>query len=100
MPAAAIVMESASRDTRENAGLTRAILAQRGYRRVLLVTSALHMPRALAKFRAEGIDAIPAPTDHEAQGVTTVSDWIPSTTALDGTSRALKEWIGLLATWR
>jgi uncharacterized SAM-binding protein YcdF (DUF218 family) len=100
VPADAIVLEDTSRDTRENAGLTRRVLEQRGYRRVLLVTSALHMPRALAKFRAEGIDAIPAPTDHEAQGVPSPNDWIPSTLALDGTARALKEWVGLVATWR
>ena len=60
---ASIIAESASRNTYENAVLTKALLAERGLQRVLLVTSALHMPRALATFKTAGIDAVPAATD-------------------------------------
>ncbi|MHC5915375.1 MAG: YdcF family protein, partial [Nostoc sp.] len=39
------------------------ILSSRGIRQVLLVTSAMHIPRSLQIFRRRGINVIPAPTD-------------------------------------
>lgn len=62
VPAPAIVLENASRTTRENAEHTARLLDPGA--RVLLVTSALHMRRALDAFRAAGIAAEPAATDH------------------------------------
>ena len=63
VPRASIIAETASRNTYENAMLTKELLAERGLHRVLLVTSAWHMPRALATFKSAGINAIPAATD-------------------------------------
>ena len=48
-------------DTRDEAMRTRAIAEQRGWRRVLLVTSANHLPRAVATFRALGIEVVAVP---------------------------------------
>ena len=65
VPANRILLESVSMDTRQNAQMTEAILRTRGARKVLLVTSALHMRRALARFeQIPGIEFIPVATDH------------------------------------
>ena len=97
VPAAAIVREAQSRNTRQNAMLTRAVTERRGFHRILLVTSAFHMKRALATFRAVGIEAIPAPTDFEVDGDEfEILQWLPEAEALYQTTYALKEYIGLL----
>ena len=66
IPQSAIIFEGNSRNTRENAVETSRLLKNRQLNRVLLVTSAFHMPRALATFRAVGIDAIPSPSSISA----------------------------------
>ena len=63
VPKAAILEESSARNTHENAVNVRPILLAHQIHRVLLVTSAASMPRAMAVFTREGIDAVPAPTD-------------------------------------
>jgi len=91
-----VLLESASIDTRQNAAMTEAVLRTRGARRVLLVTSALHMRRALARFeQIPGIEFIPVATDHEvAADPPGPIRWLPDTGALDGSRRALKEYLG------
>ena len=80
----------------ENALYTAEILEAQGMGPVLLVTSALHMPRALATFRAAGVDAIPAATDFEVMPRPRVLlDWLPDAEALAASTRALKEYLGL-----
>lgn len=98
VPAKAIRLESRSLTTRENAVNSARLLARLGIHRVLLVTSALHMPRALASVRAVGVEAMPAPTDFEVTRVRsrTLLDWLPDAEALVGTTRAIKEYLGLL----
>jgi uncharacterized SAM-binding protein YcdF (DUF218 family) len=97
VPQDSILLESASRTTRENAVNTQRLLNERGIKRILLVTSAQHMPRALATFRKLGIDVTPAPTDFDASPPTgsLLLRWLPSTEELGRSSRALKEVIGL-----
>jgi uncharacterized SAM-binding protein YcdF (DUF218 family) len=68
----------------------------------LLVTSALHMPRALATFRALGVDTIPAPTDFEAvpQPFHPLR-WLPDAETLAASTQAIKEYLGLwVYRWR
>jgi uncharacterized SAM-binding protein YcdF (DUF218 family) len=97
VPEASMLLESTSRTTRENAVNTQRLLDERGITRILLVTSAQHMPRALATFRKLGIDAIPAPTDFNANppSGSVLLAWMPSTESLGQSSRALKEYVGL-----
>ena len=97
VPASALLLESESRTTRENALDTERLLDSHGLRRILLVTSAQHMPRALATFRKLGIDAVAAPTDFESGPPTEpfLLRWMPDSRALERSSRALKEYVGL-----
>ena len=50
-----IVLENRSANTHQNAVESAKIIRSHGWTRVLLVTSAIHMPRAAGCFRAEGL---------------------------------------------
>jgi uncharacterized SAM-binding protein YcdF (DUF218 family) len=106
VPAAAVWQESRSRNTYENAVETKKLLDPKGIRRVILVTSALHMPRARAIFSSLGFDVIPAPTDYTVTAAAwdyyltpdpaiQIFNLFPSAEALDNTMRALKEYMGI-----
>jgi uncharacterized SAM-binding protein YcdF (DUF218 family) len=100
VPSWAVVLEEKSRNTRQNAEYSAALLRARGVDRVLLVTSALHMERARMQFVAQGLRVETAPTDHEgAPRPTQVMDILPNTEALDGSARALKELVGQAVLW-
>ena len=64
VPESAIWQQPASQNTQEDAEYSAAMLKEKGVQRVLLVTSAMHMPRAVILFHHMGIDVIPAPTDY------------------------------------
>jgi uncharacterized SAM-binding protein YcdF (DUF218 family) len=74
-------VEDASADTRENARLSAPLLRDAGVKRVLLVTHAWHMRRALGEFAAAGLNAVPAPTGYEAGAPSTLLDWLPTPAA-------------------
>ncbi len=105
VPAQAIRQEGDSRNTRENASFSRPLVRAVGARRVLLVTSALHMPRALQEFQTafagSGVTFIPAATDADALGdePAGVSAWLPEAKALEASTRAVKEYLGLAQVW-
>ena len=98
IPADAILTETESVNTYENAVYTKLMLDQHDLKSVLLVTSALHMPRALATFESAGVQAIPAATDFESRlpMASGMKAWIAEPAALEGTTRALKEYFGRL----
>lgn len=102
VPRASIVTESNSANTYENARNTADILRARGLDRVLLVTSALHMRRALATFRGVGVTAMPAATDYRVvEAPTTALDFIPNAGALGRSTAAIREYVGYLVyDWR
>ena len=97
VPDQAIALEETSRNTRENAAFSAALLEARGIEHILLVTSALHMPRALALFKAQGLQVTPAPTDFEAgqEPPHGLLAWLPDAGALNGSALAMKELVGL-----
>ncbi len=104
VPRSAMILESKSLNTHENAIFTQEILKKQGIKRIALVTSATHMPRSLAIFRKQGIDAIAAPTDyiisdrnlqeHRYSNESRIISFFPNSTSLDLTTQALKEYIG------
>jgi uncharacterized SAM-binding protein YcdF (DUF218 family) len=94
VPPAAIRLESGSRTTRENARAVRDLLPDA--QRLLLVTSARHMPRALSAFGQLGLDPVPAPTDHAGRPdrAFTASALWPSAGALALSTSVWHEWLG------
>jgi uncharacterized SAM-binding protein YcdF (DUF218 family) len=91
-----IVVEGRSRNTRENAVESAAIIAAHGWQRVLLVTSAWHAPRALGCFRAVGLSPDLLPVDHRGGTPTGPAAWLPRAGALSGSTDALREAFGRL----
>lgn len=98
---ARVRFEAESRNTAENARQTAAMVgamtgaAERPW---LLITSAWHLPRAVAAFRAEGLDVLPYPVDYRTAPAQLV--WprdIGSSLGLAGI--ALHEWLGMLVYW-
>jgi uncharacterized SAM-binding protein YcdF (DUF218 family) len=101
VPADAVILESRSFTTYENAIYTAETLKQLQIREVLLVTSALHMPRAMAVFRKQGLSATAAPSAPqivvpEEPGF---SFWQPNARALAASRSIIKEYVGLLVYW-
>ncbi len=96
VPPAAVLLEDRSRNTQENAEYTNQLMGEHGFKTILLVTSAVHMPRALATFRRLGINVTAAPTDFDAITPRSILlRWLPDTETLDQSSKALKEYAGL-----
>jgi uncharacterized SAM-binding protein YcdF (DUF218 family) len=107
IPEEDIWLQPDSQNTYEDALYSSQILKEKGASRVLLVTSAMHMPRSMALFEHQGIDAIAAPADFtvteagwenlvELDVQATLVNLLPNTSSLSLTTNVLKEYIGLL----
>ena len=95
-----LAVENGSRDTWENAQLSAETLQRLGIERVLLVTHAFHMPRAMLSANAADLDAVPAPFafQHDPSpdpSATTPIDWLPYPGRLGLSYLMLHEMAGL-----
>jgi uncharacterized SAM-binding protein YcdF (DUF218 family) len=92
-----LVLEGQSRNTAENAGMTKNLIGDTpGV--VVLVTSAFHMPRSVGIFRRADIDVVPWPTDYRSAGEQGLGiDLANPNQNLETATVALREWIGLVA---
>jgi uncharacterized SAM-binding protein YcdF (DUF218 family) len=106
IPRKAMILEPSALNTHENAVFTKEILERENIDRVLLVTSAAHMPRSLAIFRKQDINAVAAPTDFlvsdrnlieaRASSRARILSLIPRAENLDYTTQVFKEYIGTI----
>ena len=98
VPRSALIFDTESRNTRENAVNTAAIFKAHGWRSGILVTSAAHMPRALAAFQRVGLSVVPATTGIQARPpqFDSLLDLQMDNEALLRTTAAIKEMVGLL----
>lgn len=95
VPDNALLLESHSLTTAENAQLSAKLLKQSGYQHILLVTSGTHMRRALALFQAQQLQVTAVATDHQIPKFDhTVPGWLPTVDNLNRSTRAIHEWIG------
>ena len=101
IPAAAMASTPPVLNTADEAVAIRRLLPAR-QSRVLLVTSAFHMRRAQRLFESQGLQVLPFPVDFKARGRWAgplwrdPTQWLPSTTALNNSSRAMRELLGRL----
>jgi len=95
--------EGRSRDTRENALFTVALLQAQGIEHIVLVSHDYHMKRALRNFtravpaEGAGLRLTAAPLGVRAGGPLTARDWLPTVEGFEHTRTVLHEWLGLLA---
>ena len=105
VPPERIVRSEAPRNTAEEAMAMRAIARERGWRTLLLVTSATHLPRATATFRhLTDLRIVPVACDFQlaarnqsgqATAESLVLDLLPNAGSLASTTSSLKEMLGL-----
>jgi uncharacterized SAM-binding protein YcdF (DUF218 family) len=93
-----IVLETGPRDTEGEARLVKDLVARD---RFILVTSAYHMPRAMALFKKQGLAPVPAPTGFLLGEDFHLSPWLflPSADNLRTTEIAVHEYLGLAWGW-
>lgn len=96
VPANDVIGEERSRDTFESAVEVQKLLEQKGWRRYLLVTSAMHLRRSMLAFSARAPEPIPAPGDFSLGAFElTPLDLLPSLGAARAITESLHEYIGL-----
>ena len=96
VPKKDIIGEEKSRDTFENAMETLAVLKKHGWKRYLLVTSAIHMPRSMMVFAERVPEPIPAPGDFTVgQFELTPFDFFPNEAVAAKMFATIHEYAGL-----
>ena len=99
VPAARIIVETRSSNTREEALVVTPMLRSRGIEHMVLVTSDSHMRRALGVFRAEGWRAVPAIAPDPGFNASW-EDWlVPSGNGLELSRQISRELLGLPYFW-
>jgi len=92
-----IIVEDKALTTWLNAVNTTGILEGLGYRRIILVTDAIHMRRSLSSFQKNwSYELISAPANYLLEGELSMLDFIPNGRALDNNIKAMHEWMGLI----
>ncbi|MDP3183478.1 MAG: envelope biogenesis factor ElyC [Desulfobaccales bacterium] len=93
-----VILETESINTEDEARLLKPMLRKEKF---ILVTSASHMPRAMALFQKKGMNPIPAPAGHLVKG-RELAEWtfpFPGASDLYKVERAFYEYLGLAWAW-
>jgi uncharacterized SAM-binding protein YcdF (DUF218 family) len=91
-----VFVEDRSLDTHENAVFSAQILAERKIGKILLVTHASHMPRAVVAFSETGLDVVPAPTVFAYTAGDAPTRYVPRLSGLGESHYAIYEIVGRL----
>ncbi|MCU0754247.1 MAG: YdcF family protein [Xanthomonadales bacterium] len=95
VPEPALLIEAQSRTTAENAHYSAELLKRGDRPRILLVSSAWHLRRAVPLFERAGFEVLPVGSDYRSlSGCSGLSCLLPSSGALDTTGLAWKEYLG------
>ena len=106
VPASAVLLNEQARTTAEEALRIKQLASEKGWQQLILVTSAFHMPRALASFRRQSdLEIIPVACDYRLEPQTKGQPFnsqellinvMPTSDSLKQTTQVLKEHLGLL----
>jgi uncharacterized SAM-binding protein YcdF (DUF218 family) len=94
-----ILLESDSKNTRDEAILVKRMLADRGVTDFVLVTSPLHMRRSMLAFEQQGMHPIASPSQLMPDRSSQISRLIPSEMWLQIGDAALYEWLARVYYW-
>ena len=96
VPREVVIIEPLSSNTAEQAERVAALL--RDHPRFALITTPIHMPRAVALFRSRGLNPLPAPSHldytNKAQG--SMLRFVPSAGALRASELSMYEYLGMM----
>jgi len=89
-----IIVESRPKDTHDEACIMKSIVGSAPF---VLVTSASHMPRAMALFKKLGMNPIPAPTRHRVKSnqASSPGSFFPNAGDLHKSETAVYEYLGI-----
>lgn len=87
-------VETASRDTAENAALSAPLLLDANIRRIALLSHGWHLPRAIPLFEKQGFEVVPAPTAFSTNSPSLLENLLPGD--LRRSRQALHEYLGQL----
>ena len=88
--------EEAALTTWDNARFSAPILKQAGVKRILLVTDAAHLRRAVPLFEQQGLQVIPAGVHFSSTRIDSPLSLLPSASGLRDSHYALHEWLGIV----
>jgi uncharacterized SAM-binding protein YcdF (DUF218 family) len=100
VPDTSIVVTERVINTATEAQAVRNLARQRGWRRILLVTSAYHMPRAMLLFRPSAVEVLPVPADFHVAGSESwtqfsLSRFLPQGYGFFWSDVAAREYLGI-----
>jgi uncharacterized SAM-binding protein YcdF (DUF218 family) len=97
LPEAQVLVTREVGNTVDESHAVADLMRERAWKKVILVTSALHMPRAARLFRKASVEFVPFPVDYRVDPVAprTLLDFLPSADGLRETQGALRELYGL-----
>lgn len=90
-----IITKTESKDTKDEARIIKGVVENKSF---ILVTSASHMPRSMSMFRKQGMNPIPAPTEHnvkESPGIT-AGLFFPNSSNLHKAEKSVYEYLGII----
>jgi uncharacterized SAM-binding protein YcdF (DUF218 family) len=99
VPSSRILLDSSSFDTHEEAVMIAPMLRARNIQQIILVTSAVHMPRSVGAFRALGMDTTPAIAPDPGAFRGWAETYLPSRRGLSFSSQLAHELVGLPYYW-
>jgi len=92
-----VFYENAAKNTWQNAANMQQILQRKNIKKIILVTTAWHMPRAVHIFKQQGLAVIPAPCAFVAKkSAYDLLSFLPKAGRLKDSSDALHEYMGIL----
>jgi uncharacterized SAM-binding protein YcdF (DUF218 family) len=97
VPGDQILITTEVGNTADESRAVATMMRQRGWGKIILVTSSGHMPRAARLFRKAGVDFMPFAVDHHADPYDhlTPIDFLPTAGSLRTTEQVLRELYGI-----
>ena len=97
VPAEQVVVTTEVGNTADEARAVASLMRERGWKKIILVTSAGHMRRAARQFRKAGVSFVPFPVDFQIERDMSFGllGLLPQASGLRFTETALREWYGI-----